>query len=295
MSMGSVKNWLLASRPKTLLASFAPVLIGTSMAYAGGSFHTLTAVVTLLAAVLIQTGTNYSNDYCDFLKGADTEDRKGPLRVTQAGLIDASSMRNATVIVFLLAIICGLYLVFRGGWPILLIGLLSVLFGVLYTAGRYSLAYLGIADLFVFVFFGPVAVAGTYYLQTLEISMVVIMAGIPCGLISVAILTVNNLRDVNEDRKAGKKTPAVRFGSAFATGQYIFCMAIATMFPLLIYFLSDEKIYSLLALLVVPLSFAACKTVVTFKEAGELNKMLGYTARVLFLYSLLFAVGWNLS
>jgi len=288
------KIWILAARPKTLLASFAPVLVGTSMAYEANSFHAMAAFFTLLAAMLIQIGTNYANDYCDFAKGADTQERKGPLRVTQAGLVSEAAIRNAIIIAFLLAVVCGVYLVFRGGWPIMLIGIVSVILGVKYTAGRYSLAYIGIADLFVLLFFGPIAVAGTYYLQTLEVNSLVFLAGIPCGLLSVSILAVNNLRDVEEDRKAAKKTLAVRFGESFVKKQYVFCMLLATLFPLLIFILADGREYALIGVLLIPLSLSACKSVLSYNEPEELNRMLGFSALILLLYSVVFAVAWNI-
>ncbi|MFB3133801.1 MAG: 1,4-dihydroxy-2-naphthoate octaprenyltransferase, partial [Rhodothermales bacterium] len=162
--------WTAAARPKTLGAAVAPVLVGTAMAWEAGGFHAPAALCALLGALLIQIGTNFSNDYADFLKGADTGVRKGPLRVTQAGLVAPATMKRATVLVFALAFVVGLYLIWRGGWPILVIGVLSILSGVFYTVGRYSLADLGLADVFVLVFFGPVAVGGTYYVQALEIN-----------------------------------------------------------------------------------------------------------------------------
>ncbi|MBD3404139.1 1,4-dihydroxy-2-naphthoate octaprenyltransferase, partial [candidate division GN15 bacterium] len=152
--MASLNVWLLAARPKTLPAAVAPVLIGTAMAYTDYGFHALSALAAMLGALLIQIGTNFANDYADFVKGTDTSERLGPMRVTQAGLVSSAAIRNATVVVFGLAFLIGMYLVYRGGWPIAIIGLLSILFGVLYTSGPFPLAYIGIADLFVLIFFG---------------------------------------------------------------------------------------------------------------------------------------------
>ena len=190
------------------------------MAVEAGVFHALSGMLALLGAILIQIGTNFYNDYADFLKGADTSDRKGPMRATQAGLVKPESMKRATIAVFALAVASGLYLIWRGGLPVLMIGVFSILFGILYTAGRYSLAYLGIADLFVLVFFGPVAVGGTYYVQALAIESVVLVAGFAPGLLAVAILLVNNIRDIDEDRAAGKKTLIVRMGRRFGVVAY---------------------------------------------------------------------------
>ncbi|RMF56518.1 MAG: 1,4-dihydroxy-2-naphthoate octaprenyltransferase, partial [Calditrichaeota bacterium] len=197
------KVWLMASRPRTLGAAIAPVLMGLSMAYADMGLHMPSAIATLICALLIQIGTNFANDYYDFVQGADTGERLGPTRATQAGLVTPQAMKKAFIMVFSVAFLIGLYLIWRGGWPIFLIGVLSILFGILYTGGPYPLGYNGLADIFVLIFFGPVAVGGTYYLQTLQINGLVLIAGLAPGLISTALLTVNNLRDVITDRQAG--------------------------------------------------------------------------------------------
>ncbi|MHC4289090.1 MAG: 1,4-dihydroxy-2-naphthoate octaprenyltransferase, partial [Planctomycetota bacterium] len=179
-----LKIWIDSTRPKTLPAAVGPVLIGAALAFDAGGLHVITLLTTLAAAVLIQIGTNLSNDYFDYVKGADTEGRTGPVRATQAGLVSPAAMLAASVAVFGLAAVLGLYLVFRGGWPILVIGVLSILCGVLYTAGPWPLGYLGLGEIFVLVFFGPVAAGGTYYLQAGSINTVVIVAGLAPGLIS---------------------------------------------------------------------------------------------------------------
>ena len=288
------KVWLLAARPKTLGAAIAPVLIGTAMAWAAGGFHALAAGCALLGAILIQIGTNFSNDYSDFLKGADTEDRKGPLRVTQAGLVTPEAMKRATVVVFALAVAAGGYLIWRGGWPVLLIGLLSILSGLLYTVGRYSLAYLGLADLFVLVFFGPVAVGGTYYVQTLTINDVVIVAGVAAGLLSVAILLVNNIRDVEEDRAANKKTLVVRAGRSFGVALYMACVLIAALIPVGLYFYTGQHPWAMAVVLILPLAWPIVQKLRHERAAMALNPLLGATGRLLLLYSLLFSIGWML-
>ena len=206
----------LAVRPKTLSAAVAPVMIGTTMAYAGGQGNAGAAFAALAGALLIQIGTNFANDYFDYLKGADNEERLGPLRVTQAGLVEPETMFRNFVLTFGLAALVGFYLVYRGGWPIVLIGLLSIASGILYTAGPWPLGYLGLGDIFVLIFFGPVAVCGTFYVQALEVTEIVFYAGLGPGLLATALLVVNNLRDEATDRKAGKRTLAVRFGPAFA-------------------------------------------------------------------------------
>jgi 1,4-dihydroxy-2-naphthoate octaprenyltransferase len=288
------KIWLLAARPKTLGAAIAPVLMGTAMAWAAGGFHALAAWCALLGAVLIQIGTNFSNDYSDFLKGADNDDRKGPLRVTQAGLVTPEAMKRATVLVFALAVVVGGYLIWRGGWPILLIGVLSILSGLLYTVGRYSLAYLGLADLFVLVFFGPVAVGGTYYVQTLAINGIVLVAGIAAGLLSVAILLVNNIRDVDEDRAANKKTLIVRAGRPFGIGLYAACVLGAMLIPVGIFLYMGQHPWAMAVVLIGPLAWPIVRKLRSEREAVALNPLLGATGRLLLLYSVLFSIGWVL-
>lgn len=286
--------WLQAARPKTLWAAVAPVFLGTAVAVEAGGFHAPAAFCALVAAVLIQVGTNYSNDYHDFAKGADTEHRKGPTRVTQAGLVRPEAVRRATIIAFGLAFLAGLYLIARGGWPILLIGLLSILFGVLYTAGRYSLSYLGLADLFVFVFFGPVAVAGTYYVQALEVSPLLLLIGMGPGFLSTAILLVNNIRDVEEDRVAGKKTLVVRWGRKAGVALFWACITGAAVVVLLSTIPFTNHWLALTALLVLPMGIGHARKLESAEDPRELNPLLGATSRLLLLYCVLFGVGWLL-
>lgn len=288
------KVWLLAARPKTLWAAVSPVFVGTAFAIEDGAFHPLSAIFALLGSILIQVGTNFSNDYADFEKGADTGERKGPLRVTQAGLVTPELMRRATLGVFVLALFSGIYLIWRGGWPVLAIGVLSILCGVLYTAGRYSLAYLGLGDLFVLVFFGPVAVAGTYYVQALLLHPAVLVAGLGPGLLSVAILLANNIRDVDQDRLASKRTLVVRFGRPFGVGLYGFCLAGAAMVAVVVAFLDGQHLWAACAAFVPALGIANVKTLGRERDPGVLNPVLGSTARLLLIYSLVFSIGWML-
>jgi 1,4-dihydroxy-2-naphthoate octaprenyltransferase len=292
LNLSPVAVWTAAARPKTLGAAVAPVLMGTAMAWADGGFHAGAACCALLGAVLIQIGTNFSNDYSDYLKGADTEDRKGPLRVTQAGLVAPSTMKRATVGVFTLAFVVGLYLVWRGGWPVLVIGLLSILSGLLYTVGRYSLAYLGLADLFVLVFFGPVAVGGTYYVQALDINAAVLIAGLAPGLLSTAILLVNNIRDVEEDRQAGKKTLVVRLGKSFGIGLYMFCISAAVLIPLVLFLLTGQHLWAIAVVFVLLMAVPMIRTLRIETDPAALNPLLGATGRMLLVYSILFSIGW---
>ena len=284
----------MAARPKTLFAAIAPVMIGTSMATADNTFHALSAAVALFAALLIQIGTNFANDYFDFKSGADKGERLGPLRVTQAGLVAPAVMKRAIYIVFSLAILAGVYLVFRGGWPILLIGLSSVLFGLLYTGGPYPLGYNGLGDLFVLIFFGPVAVGGTYYVQALSITYESILIGFAPGLFSVAILAVNNLRDIDGDKIAGKKTLAVRFGRRFAKLEYTMCIVVGSLLPLILVLNHPDRFASLASLTVLSFAIKPIQTVFSSQDGPELNTVLATTGKILLYFAILFSIGWLL-
>lgn len=285
--------WILAARPKTLPAAVAPVLIGTAMAHTGGGVHWLSAIAAMLGALLIQIGTNFANDYFDFKKGTDTSERLGPLRVTQSGLVTPEAMKRATILVFALAILIGLYLVWRGGWPILLIGLFSVLFGILYTGGPHPLGYNGLGDLFVLIFFGPVAVGGTFYVQILGINWAVIISGLAPGLFSVAILTVNNLRDIDNDRATGKRTLAVRLGRQFSLHEYNWSLLMACTVPVALALLFHGRPLAMLASLTVIPSIAAMHKVAVV-TGRDLNDCLAGTGRILLVYSAIFSLGWIL-
>jgi 1,4-dihydroxy-2-naphthoate octaprenyltransferase len=285
-------TWLLASRPKTLWAGIAPVLMGSSVAFADGVFHWASALAALLCAILIQVGTNFANDYFDFVHGADTTERLGPTRATQAGLVKPGTMKKAFIVTFSLAFIIGIYLIWRGGWPILMIGVFSILFGILYTGGPYPLGYNGLGDIFVLIFFGPVAVGGTYYVQALQINYIVLPAGLAPGLISVALLTVNNLRDINTDRNSGKRTLAVRFGANFARMEYLFCIVAACLLPAGLSIINGGNYYSAITIFVLLFALPGIKTV--FRESGSpvLNEVLARTGKMLLIYSMVFSIGW---
>ena len=294
MNPSAIQIWFLAIRPKTLWAAVSPVLIGTAMAFKTGGAHWSSAFAALLGALLIQIGTNLANDYFDFQKGADHGGRVGPMRVTQAGLVKPQTMNQAIALTFALTVFVSAYLVLRGGWPIVVIGVLSILSGIFYTAGRYPLGYLGLGELFVFIFFGPVAVGGTYYVQTLNINWIVVIAGLAPGLLSVAILTVNNLRDIDSDRKAGKKTLAVRFGHAFARGEYLASIIGAFIIPIVLVATTGENWYCLSTMVLS--FFAALLIQKVFKSADgpTLNGVLADTGKLTILYSVVFSLGWVL-
>ena len=283
--------WFLAARPRTLWAGAAPVLMGIAWALADKVFQWGPALAAGAGAILIQIGTNFCNDYADFKKGADTAERVGPVRATQAGWVTPQAMLRATVLVFGLAALVGLYLVARGGWPMFWIALLSIASGIAYTAGPYALAYRGLGDIFVLIFFGPVAVAGTYYVQALEWSVPVIVSGLASGLLSCAILAVNNLRDVEQDRQAGKRTVAVRFGSNFARLEYVICLSLALLaVPAWLWLGGYVSGTMLLTILAWPFAWAPVRLVLGGAKGAALNPALGQTARVLLAFALLFTL-----
>jgi 1,4-dihydroxy-2-naphthoate octaprenyltransferase len=281
--------WLMAARPPTLPAAVAPVLVG-SAAVARLGFQPLAFVAAMLAAVLIQIGTNLANDYFDFHKGADTAERLGPVRVTQSGLIPPETVRSAMVLVFGLAALVGLYLVFVGGWPILLIGLFSIAAGVLYTGGPYPLAYHGLGDLFVLIFFGLVAVCGTAYLHVGAVPPIAWFAALPVALIVTAIIVVNNLRDIDTDRLANKRTLAVLLGRRATRIEYLLLVAGAYLLLPFGPLLSLAGAWVLLPWLTLPLAVSLVRTV--FREQGRpLNRALGGTGRLHLLFGALLAIG----
>ncbi|MDP2654165.1 MAG: 1,4-dihydroxy-2-naphthoate polyprenyltransferase [Candidatus Omnitrophota bacterium] len=289
-----LKIWTLAARPKTLPAAIAPVVMATGMAFGDGIHHWPSAAVAMAAALLIQIGTNLANDYFDFKKGADTEERKGPTRVTQAGLVSPSGIVAAMTLTFLLAAACCVWLMLRAGWPIAVIGALSILSGIFYTAGPRPLGYLGLGEIFVLVFFGPVAVAGTYYVQSFEMNYAVILAGLGPGLLSAAILAVNNLRDIPTDSRSGKRTLAVRFGKVFAQREYLALVLLAGALPALIFALIQDHL-GILACVALPLlAIKSFEDIFTFTDAARLNHTLAATGRLLLLYSVVFVAGWIL-
>ncbi len=291
MSTGPGRAWLLAARPKTLTAAVAPVLVGTGLAAFHGVLAWLPAAAALLGAVLIQIGTNLANDYYDFVRGGDTEERVGPLRVTQAGILAPEAVRNGMVAVLVAAMLVGVYLVWVGGWPIVGIGLASVACAVLYTGGPFPLAYHGLGDVFVFVFFGLVAVAGTYYVQGLAWPADAWLAGAGLGALSTAILVVNNLRDIETDRKANKRTLAVRLGPAATKAEYVATLVVGAVVPIAGVAAFEWPTATLASLAFLPLALGPTRAVLTFVDPRELLSALGGTARLVVVYGALLALG----
>ncbi len=289
--MSRLSAWLLAARVPTLPAAVVPVVVGTSVAGREGFFQPLTFVLTLFAAVWIQVGSNLANDFFDFVRGADTPDRVGPLRVTQAGVLSPAEVRRGTVASLGLALAAGLYLTYVGGWVVFLIGLLCIAAAVLYTGGPWPLAYHGLGDLFAFVFFGLIAVSGTYYLQAGTLSPLAVAASVPVGLLVTAILVVNNLRDIEADRRASKRTLAVRIGDPATRLQYAALVVGAYLAPLGLWLSGQPGPVFWLPLLSFPLAFKLLQQIRAGAEGKALNEVLKGTARLELFFGLLLAAG----
>jgi 1,4-dihydroxy-2-naphthoate polyprenyltransferase len=289
----TLRLWLLAARPRTLPASVAPVLVGTALGGSEDVFRALPFVAALLGSVFIQIGTNLSNDYSDARRGADTEDRLGPVRVTAGGLMPPRRVLVGTYVAFGIAVGAGLYLAAVAGWQLLVVGAASILAGVLYTGGPRPYGYEGLGELFVFLFFGLVAVTGSYFVQTEELRWEAFALSVPVGLLAAAILVVNNVRDIDTDRRAGKRTLAVRLGRDGA--RKLFRAMVLLSFavpPLLVPALSP---WVLLALAALPLAPPLLRTVSSRADGAALNRALAGTGRLLAVFSALLAVGVLLS
>ena len=298
------RAWLMAARPHTLPAAASPVIVGIGMAFAADVFAPLPALAALLGAELIQIGTNFANDYFDAIKGADTDEREGFTRVTQSGLIPPQQVKLATMATYGLAFLIGVYLVAVGGVPIVIIGLASIIAGITYTGGPYPFGYHGLGDLFVFVFFGVVAVTGTYYVQAASllagtfslgippgtITRDVIVASLPMGALNTAILVINNVRDIETDRATGKITLAVRLGYNGSRLEYLGLLAVTYLVPL--YFLvRGYGATALLPVLTLPYAVSVWRTVSTEATADALDPALERTGKLLAMYAILFAIG----
>ena len=285
-----IKIWILASRPKTLPAALAPIFVGTAVAFEAGKENYWVASIAMICSLLIQIGTNFVNDLYDFLKGTDDENRVGPKRALAEGWISVAEMKIGISFTFGITFLLGLILVYHAGWIILLIGIVSIISGYSYTAGPFPLAYNGLGDIFVFIFFGIVATVGTYYVQALEFSGFALWASIPVGLLITNILVVNNYRDADEDKKKGKKTLAVLFGKPFAICQYTLSILGAYAVPVYLYFIYEKSLYIFLPLLSFPI---AVKLLIDINrlQGSDLNKTLEITAKLSVIFSFLFAVG----
>ncbi|HEY6437267.1 MAG TPA: 1,4-dihydroxy-2-naphthoate polyprenyltransferase [Ignavibacteriaceae bacterium] len=289
-TISKYQSWLLASRPKTLLAAVVPVMVGSALAISMKKFFLPYSLIALLCSILIQVGTNFTNDLYDYLKGSDTIKRKGPRRVLATGLISVNEMRTAIILVFGLTFLLGLYLVFSVGILILWVGLFSIFAGIIYTAGPFPLAYNGLGDVFVFIFFGIVGTMGTFYLHTQEISLLALVISIPVGALITNILVVNNFRDIEEDREANKKTLAVILGRDFSRWQFIVMIIFSYLTSFFLYINFNYSFWIFLPLATFPISFILIKMLYTLK--GEaLNKTLELSAKFAGIYGLCLSIG----
>jgi 1,4-dihydroxy-2-naphthoate octaprenyltransferase len=287
-----MKNpWLLAARPKTLPASIAPVVVGTALAMREGKFDLFIFLATLAAAILLQVGANYANDVFDFLKGADKH-RVGPTRVTQAGLLTSKQMLIGTGVVFALSAMIGATLVAVGGLPILIIGVLAIIGAIAYTAGPFPLAYHGLGDVFAFLFFGVIAICGTYFLQAKQFTLFALLASIPTALLVTNIIVVNNLRDIDTDRAANKRTLAVRIGDRATRIEYSLFVAIAYLVPLVLWATGFLRGFAwLIVWLSLPVAYTLVKVMWQTPRSPALNPILGRTAQFNLLFATQFAMG----
>ena len=291
VGMSRASAWIQAARPKTLTAAAAPVFVGAGLAEAHGTLALLPVAAALAGAILIQIGTNFANDYYDFVRGSDTPDRVGPVRVTQAGLIPAEHVWRGMVVALAGAAAVGVYLVFVGGWPIVWIGLASLFCAVAYTGGPYPLAYHGLGDPFVFVFFGLIAVGGTYWVQALAVPGDVLLAGAGMGALSTAILVANNVRDLETDTSAGKRTLAVRLGRNGSRVEYAILIAVGFTVPIIGVWVYQWPAAALVALVAGVATVSPLTAIMTRDDPRDLIPALAGTARVVGIFGLLLTAG----
>jgi 1,4-dihydroxy-2-naphthoate octaprenyltransferase len=289
--VSAARIWIMAARVRTLPAAIAPVLVGTSLALGAGHFRPLAFAAALLGAVFIQVGTNLSNDYSDARRGADTEDRLGPVRVTAGGLVPPSQVLLATYVSFGLAVTCGAYLIVVAGWELLAVGGASILAGVLYTGGPRPYGYEGLGEVFVFLFFGIVAVAGSYFVQVEQLPWETFVCAVPVGLLAGAILVVNNVRDLETDRRAGKRTLAVRLGRERTRTIYATMIAGAFVIAPLPWAFGSMTAWLLLCWLSIPPAVSVVRVVRTRTDGPAMNGALAKTAATQLIFCLLYSAG----
>jgi 1,4-dihydroxy-2-naphthoate octaprenyltransferase len=290
-----IRIWLMAARLRTLPAAVAPVLVGTALAGFYGVFHPLRFVAALVGAVFIQVGTNLSNDYSDARRGADSEDRLGPVRVTAGGLVPPRRVLVATYVSFGVAVVAGAYLIAVAGWELLLVGAASILAGVLYTGGPRPYGYEGLGEIFVFLFFGIVAVAGSYFVQVKHLDWEAFALAVPVGLLAAAILVVNNYRDIDTDRRAGKKTLAVRFGREQTRTVFAAIVYLAYLATPVTWLFGPLKPWVLLPWLTLPIAAQVVRTVRNRTDGASLNGALAQTGMLQLAFCTLLAAGLLLS
>ncbi|HWE09650.1 MAG TPA: 1,4-dihydroxy-2-naphthoate polyprenyltransferase [Solirubrobacteraceae bacterium] len=288
---GSVRIWLMAARPRTLPAAVAPVLVGTAFAGFEHVFHPLRFVAALLGALFIQVGTNLSNDYSDARRGADAEDRLGPVRVTAGGLVPPRQVLIATYVSFGLAVLFGIYLIAVAGWLLLVIGAASILAGVGYTGGPKPYGYEGLGEVFVFLFFGIVAVTGSYYVQTTHLNWEGFALAVPVGLLASGILVVNNIRDIDSDRRAGKRTLAVKLGRRRTRVLFAVIVYLAFLLTPVTWVFGPTTAWLLLPWLTLPLAAALVRTVHNRTDGPSLNAALAQSGMLQLTFCMLLSAG----
>lgn len=281
----------MAARPRTLPAAIAPVLVGTSLAIRYDTFHPLAFIAALLGAVLIQIGTNLSNDYSDARRGADTDERIGPVRVTAGGLVPPRQVLIATYLTFGAAVLCGAYLIAVAGWLLLAVGSASILAGVLYTGGPRPYGYEGLGEVFVFLFFGLVAVTGSYFVQRRDLPWEAFVLAIPVGLLIAAILVVNNVRDIDSDRRAGKRTLAVRLGRERTRVLFAVMVGAAFVSSWVPWFAGGLSAWLFVTAAAAPLAIGVVQKVRTHADGPSLNAALASSAKLALLFCLLLCAG----
>ena len=290
-----IRIWLMAARPRTLPAAVAPVLVGTAWAGFAHVFHPLRFVAALLGAIFIQVGTNLSNDYSDARRGADTEDRLGPVRVTAGGLVPPKQVLVATYASFGLAVLFGAYLVAVAGWELLLVGAASILAGVLYTGGPKPYGYEGLGEVFVFLFFGIVAVAGSYFVQVKHLDWEAFALAVPVGLLASAILVVNNFRDIDSDRRAGKRTLAVRLGREGTRALFATIVYLAFVLAPVTWAFGPTTAWVLLPWLTLMFAAGIVRVVRNSTDGPSLNEALAHTGMLQLAFCVLLSAGLLLS
>jgi 1,4-dihydroxy-2-naphthoate octaprenyltransferase len=291
MSAITLKTWMLAIRPKTLPAAGGPVIVGTAAAFADNVFALFPALAALAGCLLLQIAVNLANDYFDGIKGIDGKDRVGPVRVTQSGLMGPKTVKKAMILVLILAGLIALYLMWVGGWPIFWIAVASVLGALTYSGGPFPMASHGLADFFVFIFFGIVAVCGTYYVQALDLTWTVFFLSFPVGFVITAILVVNNYRDITTDAAVGKRSLAVILGPEKTRMEFKILVALTYALPVIMAAAGAVSLWAaLLPLLSLPLALACIREMNTL-TGSPLNQTLAKTAKLSLIFSLLLAAG----
>jgi 1,4-dihydroxy-2-naphthoate polyprenyltransferase len=289
--LGNIKYWLLASRPKTLPAAISPVLVGIGIAIGIGGFRLLPALAAVFCAVMIQIGANLTNDVADFEHGTDTEARLGPMRVTQAGLLSPRQVWHGVILIFSLAAFGGVYLAFVAGWTVIWIGLASIAAGLLYTVGPYPMVNIGLGDLFVMIFFGFVAVCGTVFVQLGSIPQIAWLAALGVGALTTNILVINNLRDMDTDRVAGRKNIPVLLGRKAGEWEFVLMLVISYFAIVMALLLKLSSWWVLLPLATLPMGWRLFSDLRAASEGPVFNLLLARTAQMLLIYSILLAIG----